>query len=132
MLDLQPIKARLEMASPDKGRRVGYPPDADLKNHAYDDLAALVAEVERLTAENDSQEERICHFLDEADKRIDADIRQRNTSIGRPAETVRNIDRLQAEVERLRAAIEAHRNSLDTGHGLSDETDWKLWAVLDA
>lgn len=48
MLDLQPIKDRLEMASPDKGRRVGYPPDADLKNHAYEDLAALVAEVERL------------------------------------------------------------------------------------
>ena len=52
MLDLQPIKDRLEMASPDKGRRVGYPPDADLQYHAYDDLAALVAEVERLDAEN--------------------------------------------------------------------------------
>lgn len=51
MLDLQPIKDRLEMASPDKGRRVGYPPDADLKNHAYEDLAALVAEVERLENE---------------------------------------------------------------------------------
>lgn len=38
------------MASTDKGRRVGYPPDADLRNHAYDDLAALVAEVERLRA----------------------------------------------------------------------------------
>lgn len=50
MLDLQPIKDRLEMASPDKGRRVGYPPDADLKNHAYEDLADLVAEVERLRA----------------------------------------------------------------------------------
>lgn len=50
MLDLQPIKDRLEMASPDKGRRVGYPPDADLQYHAYDDLAALVAEVERLRA----------------------------------------------------------------------------------
>lgn len=48
MLDLQPIKYRLEMASPDKGRRVGYPPDADLQNNAYDDLKALVAEVERL------------------------------------------------------------------------------------
>lgn len=48
MLDLQSIKDRIEMASPDKGRRVGYPPDADLQYHAYDDLAALVAEVERL------------------------------------------------------------------------------------
>lgn len=50
MLDLRAIKGRLEMASPDKGRRVGYPPDADLKNHAYDDLAALMAEVEQLRA----------------------------------------------------------------------------------
>lgn len=48
MLELDAIKARLSMASPDKGRRVGYPPDADLQYHAYDDLAALVAEVERL------------------------------------------------------------------------------------
>ena len=48
MLDLQPIKTRLEMASPDKGRRVGYPPDADLQNNAYDDLTTLVDEVERL------------------------------------------------------------------------------------
>lgn len=48
MLDLRPIKGRLEMASHDKGRRVGYPPDADLQYHAYDDLGALVAEVERM------------------------------------------------------------------------------------
>ena len=48
MLDLQSIKDRLEMASPDKGRRIGYPPDADLQNNAYDDLTALVDEVERL------------------------------------------------------------------------------------
>lgn len=41
------------------------------------------------------------------------------------------IKALVAEVERLRAAIKTHRDSLDTGRGLSDETDWKLWEVLE-
>lgn len=100
---------------------------------APSDIAALVAEVERLKIENDSQDLRICHLLDEADKRIDEDIRQRNVSTGRPAETVRNIDRLQAEVGRLRGAIEAHRTQCHTTYKVSQAWwDEDLWSVLDA
>ena len=37
---------------------------------------------------------------------------------------------LVVEVERLRGAIEAHRDSMDTDDGLQDEADCKLWEVL--
>lgn len=155
MLDLQPIKDRLSLATPGPWSldvtyfqpksiwaRVGKLFSADdatfgdcaLIANAPADIAALIAEVERLTAENDSQEARICHLLDEADKRIDADIQRRNASIGRPAETVRNIDRLQAEVERLRGAIQAHRDT--TARRLGGASPWatdaELWRALDA
>ena len=71
------------------------------------DLGSLVGEVERLKVENDSQDLHICYLLDEADK-------------------------LKAEVERLRGAIEAHHATtvLRLGGASPWATDVELWEAL--
>lgn len=130
MLDLQPIKARLAAATPGPwteeaglwkafwGLRrraywhndpLGRDEDADLIVNAPTDLAALVAEVERLRKSL-------------AETQLLAD------SYGEWSH------KMEAEADRLRAAIEAHRKTtaLRLGGGSPWATDIELWEVLDA
>jgi len=128
MLDLQPIKDRLAAATPGPwwaskektfgtylaiavvgcnevqakhdGYRYSDDADADLIANAPQDLAALVAEVERLENE--------------------AAVMQQVTLAG-----------LAAEVERLRAAIGAHREQCHRTNKVEmARWDWDLWEVL--
>lgn len=196
MLDIQPIKDRLAAATPGPWRCVRDDPneyvisiatvndeilitmpndvvcstpedDADLIANAPADLAALVAEVERLRAQIDElvnpENAELVSFVDGAfafhsevfrtllaglvmmlDKAGAENYCQIEVAAGTRDAVVLTIQRkagktphdlrreAEAEVERLRGAIKAHRASLDTEDGLVDDSDRKLWAVLNA
>lgn len=122
-------------------------PNAEFVAHAKQDVAVLISEVERLRADKDEwQSDRLeyARQVIDLERKVEdleyANIHLRNTTAIRVAAPPSVITKRDEEVERLKAAIKAHREvyvaersgEYEASWYNLDEADRKLWGILDA
>lgn len=104
--------------------------NADFIGNAPADLAALVAEVERLRKEDNESVDKIRELQHRNDLLVDENIRLSNQGPVRVAAPPRVLAKKDAEIQRLREAISIHQERVNRSDAKIDWANYKLWEVL--